>query len=133
MKTLLSLEAFFVTLLMSYFMWNMGTFFFVVSVGGLSVVTFLLYVSIVKLQDLKDLGKLTWKHWAFGIPLVIVGVILDVILNVVLGGILFREFPREWLFTARLDRHGRNGSKLAQYICRYILNRFDDDHCYDGR
>jgi len=133
LTTLISLETLFLTLLFSYIIFDMGLIVFSLAITGLIAISFLLYVAVMKLQELKDLGKLTWKHWTIGIPVLIVGIILDVILNVIVGSLLFKELPREFLFTARLDRQGRNGSKIAQWICRFILNPFDEGHCYDGK
>jgi len=58
------------------------------------------------------------------------------ILNVIVGSVLFWEWPREWLLTARLKRHHASPPeskryKISHWICENMLNPFDPKggHC----
>jgi hypothetical protein len=77
-------------------------------------------------------GTAKWYHYVLGIPLAVIFIPLDVFLNMIVGSVIFIELPKEWIFTTRLDRHARSGSKFAKFVCKYILNPFDKDHCYGG-
>jgi len=99
---------------------------------ALSVVTYIGYIKVMFIYRKKKADELKWYHWVIGIPMAIVFLPLDVLVNTILGTLIFLELPKEWLFTQRLDRHGKNGSKFAIWVCKYLLNPFDEDHCYDG-
>jgi len=43
-----------------------------------------------------------------------IGILADVLFNAIWGTIIFRERPREYLFTSRLQRHW-NGPSAKQY------------------
>jgi hypothetical protein len=45
--------------------------------------------------------------WIYS-PLIVVVLILDILFNLTVGTIVFRELPREMLFTTRVKRHYRN-------------------------
>lgn len=63
-------------------------------------------------------------------PLATIGLVLDVAFNVTFGTLMFRELPRELLFTSRCKRHfhgrGRR-QRLAAWWARQ-LNQFDPGH-----
>jgi hypothetical protein len=54
-------------------------------------------------------------------------VIQDVFYNLVFGTFLFLEWPREWLFTARIKRHLRDPD-CPSHRFALVLNHFDRDH-----
>ena len=57
----------------------------------------------------------------------LVGVVADVIFNWLIGTLIFREFPREFLFTTRVKRHAKDGTELgALWATR--LNRIMPGH-----
>ena len=68
-------------------------------------------------------------------PFVVVGAVFDVVANITIASIIFLEFPRELLVTARLKRHIRSGTgwrhKLSTYVCDHVLDVFDPtgNHC----
>jgi len=103
-----------------------------IAILALAVGTFLGYVKVMIYYRKWKAGEAKWFHYLIGAPLGAIFLPIDMILNIIVGSILFLELPREFLFTARLDRHARKGSKLAQWICKYILNPFDEGHCYGG-
>ena len=73
--------------------------------------------------------SLYWKVHIF--PLAAIGIVLDLLFNVVFGTLMFRELPKELLFSSRVQRHVRNGPSkrfgLAMFWARQ-LNTFDPDH-----
>lgn len=97
-----------------------------------TIVTYILFIIAMKLIKLRERGEAKWYHYVVAVPVLIPGFPLDILVNVIIGSSLFREFPQEWLFTSRLDRHARAGSIKAQWICKRLLNPFDKCHCYDG-
>lgn len=87
--------------------------------GGL----FFAYPTIHRLSDQKD-----QFNWIIKVPLyswLFIGVICDVIFNATWGTFIFREMPREWLFTQRLKRH--KADKRAANWVRW-LNLIDPGH-----
>ena len=105
----------------------------------LIVVTYIGYIKIMRLKRIRDAENkdLEWYHKLYGYPLLVIGIILDTLLNVIVGTIIFVEFPREFLLTPRLDRWGREDDgyrgKFARFVCKYMLNPFDEGHCYGGK
>ncbi len=65
------------------------------------------------------------------LPAVLVYV-ADVILNWTVVTLLFFDLPRERTITDRLHRYqatpGRR-AQLSRWVCQYLLNPFDADHC----
>jgi len=57
---------------------------------------------------------------------------MDVLFNFIIGTLYYREIPKEWLFTARCNRHKKGTGKQlyrAQLVCGVLLNPFDEGHC----
>ncbi len=86
-----------------------------------------------------------WCIGALTITSLVVGVLSDVLFNLVYGSIIFREFPREFMFTSRVKRwaEGHDGYYKAEppkgktkYVDQYLagdlwrdrLNRIMPDH-----
>ena len=97
----------------------------------LILVTWLFYVAIMHLKMVKD--DLHPVAKVNGYILLGIGLPLDVLLNAVVGTIVFLDPPREWLFTARLQRYKRETigwrSSTAWWMCEHLLNQFDEGHC----
>ncbi|OQX30709.1 MAG: hypothetical protein B0D96_03335 [Candidatus Sedimenticola endophacoides] len=98
-------------------------------------VTWIHYLAIMNLS--RNRRKLTpfARFWAYNA--LVIGYPLDCLFNLLLGTLFFLELPREWLFTARCDRHlddpgwrGRN----ARFFCHNLLDPFDPKgtHCRDS-
>ena len=92
-----------------------------------------LFVAAMHAKRVIDRG--TQIHGLFLYPLYVgagIAVLLDVAFNATAGTVMFRELPREALFTERCRRHKKAKSgwrKLrAQWWCRQ-LNKFDKGHC----
>ena len=90
---------------------------------------FLSYPTVQRLSEHKDeLG------WVSKVPIylwLVIGVLADVAFNVTWGTWIFREPPREWLFTDRLKRHHygyseRQKRRAAPWVRR--VNLIDPGH-----
>ncbi len=86
-------------------------------------------------------GEYSFRWWwvnIIGFPFLLLFAVIDVAYNWTVGTFLFAEWPREFMFTARIDRwHDyrinddpyRNAKvEMADYICE-LLARADPDHC----
>lgn len=94
--------------------------------------TWIFYLAIMNL--LRHRGTLSLPAKILGWPVVIVGVVLDVAINWCVASFVFISPPREFLLTARLKRHIREGGwrgKVALWVCHNFLNAFDPggSHC----
>ena len=100
----------------------------------LFVSTFVCYVAIMKMREIKDhIFELHWSvRWVCYLIL-FVGLILDVLLNWVLLTVAFYEFPREFLSTTRVVRHKHDSGGFrkiqADWWCKNFLVVFDRGHC----
>lgn len=87
------------------------------------------YVAVMHAKAARPRLTLYWKVMLF--PLAVTGLLLDVAFNATFGSLMYREFPRELLFTARCKRHfhGEDGSRrrMAAWWARQ-LNQFDPGH-----
>ncbi len=109
---------------------------FILTVAGKALlhgvaITYLLwifYLAVMNLKRVRDEGKLAPLAYAFGVPVLKVGLILDVIVNIFVMTVLLLELPKEWLVTTRLKRHNRAGKgwryHFAQW-CEQFLDPFD--------
>lgn len=85
------------------------------------------YVAIMAARKVEL--TLYWKVVLY--PLGVIGLVLDVAFNLTFGTLMYRELPRELLFTARCKRHKRGDGwrkQLAEWFCAN-LNIFDPGHC----
>lgn len=89
-----------------------------------------LYVVAMAAKQAVVADKLTTYLWVMLAPAALLGLVLDVAFNVIFGTIVFRELPREWLFTSRCRRHIQ-GAGSRQRMARWWakqLNPFDQGH-----
>ncbi len=93
-----------------------------------------LWVAVITLPVLYWFKLMVFLHkkllpsWtAYINPLMWGFVLADVLYNVFVGTILFRELPREWVFTQRVQRHYNRGSNHAGLLAK-ILNNVDPNH-----
>lgn len=90
---------------------------------------FIGYPTIRRLKNQRD-----EFGWVVKVPIyvaLVLGVVADVVFNAVWGSIIFRELPREWLFTDRLKRHWHGGDdkqikRAAPWVRR--VNAIDPGH-----
>jgi hypothetical protein len=96
----------------------------------------------MNLKRARDAGKLPVAARWVGYPILFLGVAADFFYNVVLGTVIFQEWPREWLLTARLQRTLRDPDPgkawwtysrktVARWLCDNLLDPFDPggSHC----
>jgi hypothetical protein len=70
-------------------------------------VLWILYLAVMNLKRVRDLGKLTKFTTALGLPVLVVGYLLDFVLNKVCMSIVLLELPQEMTVSARLKRHNQ--------------------------
>jgi hypothetical protein len=87
--------------------------------------TFPMMISLLALSKIHKEFLPRWTAW-FN-PLFYIFVILDVVYNIVVGSVLFWEWPKEWLFTTRVQRRVDQGDNHAIFI-GHVLNRLDPNH-----
>ena len=64
------------------------------------------FFALTHAQTLKDRGvRFGWFVKGGIIPYLVLGVGVDAVFNIFWGTILFRELPKEWLFSNRVSRH----------------------------
>ena len=84
---------------------------------------FLGYPTVQRLKEHRDqLG------WISKVPVyfaLFFGILADVIFNATWGTVVFREWPKEWTFSERLQRHVNN-PRAAKWIFR--VNLIDPGH-----
>lgn len=97
---------------------------------GLTYALWSAYVLVMNLKRARDAGTLSRVAYAMGMPILIVGYLLDFLVNVLVCTPLFLELPRESTVTARLKRHIDKDhwrGRLARWIADHLLDPFDPD------
>lgn len=64
----------------------------------------------------------------FGMPLLVIGLVLDLIVNVAVMTVILLELPQETTVTARLKRHNRESSGWRKAVAVWfepLLDPFD--------
>lgn len=88
------------------------------------------FVLVIHAKILRDAGRLN-LFWTINVlPWAVAGLVLDAAFNVTAGTVMFLELPREWLFSARVQRLYRKSGwrqKLAGFWARQ-LNQIDPTH-----
>ena len=96
-----------------------------------AIVTWIYYIGAMRLVALrKSLHPIAKIVGYYGIA---IGLVLDVVWNLT-ASVLLLDFPREFLFTSKLQRLKADGgwrSVVAYWVCEHMLNQFDPDgkHC----
>lgn len=86
------------------------------------------------IESNKWVGWKLWLAWLVGYPLAAIGVLYDIAYNYTWGTITFLQFPRskEYMYTDRLQRCVKlkdwRGVE-ARFICKYLVEPYDDKHC----
>lgn len=90
------------------------------------------FVFVFSFKRLLDLGITAfWYIRVVAYVWLVVGGIADVLFNWIWGSIIYREFPKEWTFTARTRRHfyrvsGWRKAKAERWAV--LLNAVDPNH-----
>ncbi len=88
-----------------------------------------IYLAVMNLRRAKALGILGPIPFAFGLPLLALGLALDALVNATVMTVLFKEWPREWTVSRRLSRHVRDSTGWRQaralWYCATWLDAFD--------
>ena len=107
-----------------------------VGVTSLFSLTFLFYLAVIQLRDMKENDTIKDLHWTgqgLGYSFLYLGLIMDAVLNVVGLSVCMWEFPREFLCTARVIRHKYEGTgwrhDQALWWCSKWLTPVDKRHC----
>ena len=94
-----------------------------------------LFAGGILMKDRIEAGKTNaFMNYVYG-PLGVLVLVVDVVWNAVIGSITFLEFPREFLFTTRVQRHYDESEgkrfKVAVFWA-FVLNAIDDGHIEKG-
>jgi hypothetical protein len=91
------------------------------------------YLIVMALKAARDAGRIPADMLRLCEIVATVGLLLDVAYNLVIATVFFADLPREATLTGRLIRYKRAGGwrgTAADYICRNLLDPFDDGcHC----
>jgi len=95
--------------------------------------TWLFYLAFMDIKRNQILYKEKLGIAWYGLyPIFWIALLMDVLFNWTVGTAYYREFPKEFLFTARCARHLKGtGIQLAraQYVCTNLLDPADSGHC----
>ena len=96
---------------------------------ALSYALWVFYLAVMNLKRVKDAGKLGKVALALGMPVLIVGLVLDLLVNVLVMSIILLEIPQEMTVTSRLKRHKAESTgwrlKVTNWFASELLDHFD--------
>ena len=93
------------------------------------------YVLVMGIYRAHLSRRLVGLNKVLALPVVGFGYLMDVTANLFIAPLVFLDWPREALVTARLIRYKRTDTgwrnRLATFICEHLLDVFDPtgDHC----
>ena len=95
--------------------------------------TWIYYIAFMGIKTHQEaLKKHRWQ-WRGLYPFFMFGYALDILLQMTFGTIAFRELPKEWLLSGRVNRHQDESTgwrlERANFLCGYFLKPFDKSHC----
>jgi hypothetical protein len=92
------------------------------------------YLAVMNLQRARNAGTLDVWAYRFGLPVFVVGWLLDFVVNIAVLSFIMLEPPRELLVTSRLKRHIATGTgwrcSMARWVCSNLLDAFDPSGCH---
>ncbi|MCK4759963.1 MAG: hypothetical protein KAT69_07920 [Candidatus Aminicenantes bacterium] len=95
--------------------------------------TWLFYLAFMEIKSNKEqYKKALGIAWYGGYPIFAIALLMDILFNFTFGSVFYREFPKEFLFTARCSRHLKGtGIQLARahFVCVNLLDPADKGHC----
>ncbi len=101
-----------------------------IAAAGLTYLTWIFYLAVMSLSHAKKRGLLSTTALILGMPVLIVGYILDFFLNILVMTVVLWEWPRETTVTARLKRHNRTSDGWRLAVARWfepLLDPYDPD------
>ena len=100
-------------------------FYYILFSLSLTYALWIFYLAVMNLSRAKKEGLLSKTALVLGIPVLIVGLIIDFIVNVILMTVLFLELPSEGTVSARLKRHNRTGTGWRKKLAAWFEPIFD--------
>jgi len=107
------------------FLWFWAVFPFVL-VGSFYVL-WVLYLAVMNLKRVRDLGQLSRMALILGYPVLFLGLVVDLFCNLLISVPLL-EMPKEMTVTARLKRHNKDTSGWRKTVALWfepLLDPFD--------
>lgn len=95
---------------------------------GAAWLLWVFYLATMNLKRAKDAGLLNKTTYALGLPVLVIGLLLDLLINVLVMSLVLWEIPRELTVTARLKRHHKTSTGWRLAVVRWfegILDPFD--------
>jgi len=92
------------------------------------------FVAVMHARHIMTRAELS-KFWKVNLaPLAVIGLLLDAAFNITFGTLFFRELPKEWLFSSRVQRHWRSdkNDRMAVFWAAR-LNEIDAGHIHEPR
>ena len=86
------------------------------------------YLAVMTLKRARDANLLTKTAKFFGIPVLVIGLLLDFLANVFVMTVMLLELPKETTVTARLKRHNKESTGWRLSIVKWaepLLDPFD--------
>lgn len=93
------------------------------------------YVLVMGIYRAHLADRLVGLNKVMALPVVAIAYAMDVVANWIIAPLVFLDWPREALVTARLVRYKRDDHgwrrQIADFICERLLDVFDPtgDHC----
>lgn len=92
------------------------------------------YLAVMTLKRAYDEKTLSRLAYVFGMPLLVVGLIIDFLVNVFVASVFLLDFPREATVSEKLSRLIKTKgwrSTASCWFCQHFLDVFDPSgkHC----
>lgn len=97
---------------------------------GLTYATWVFFLAVMHLAKAKKAGTLTRTALVLGMPVLVVGFVLDFLLNVTVMSLVLLELPQELTVSARLKRHHAESSGWRLAVAHWfepLLDPYDPD------
>lgn len=91
-------------------------------------VLWVLYLAVMNLKRVRDMGKLPKIALWLGTPVLFLGWVLDALLNVFVMTVILLEWPQETTVSKRLKRHNQDADGWRKAIALWfepLLDPFD--------
>ena len=87
-----------------------------------------LYLAVMNLKRVQDVGLLSPLALTLGYPVFIFGYVLDILVNIFVMTCILLEMPKEFTVTARLKRHKNQSTGWRLSVAKWfepLLDPFD--------